>query len=117
MIKQLHVTIRPTKAGYIDSMPEGPWIKRNPYGVVFTEDMMPSENSISLGDTFRHSDSDFMESKEDSEEEEAKKTISKKEEFLKKLRFDEKVEAKLNRMIQGSDRNKWVKNDRAIIFL
>ena len=34
-------------------MPEGPWIKRNPFGVVFTEDVMPSENSISLEETFR----------------------------------------------------------------
>lgn len=24
-------------AGFIDNMPEGPWIRRNPYGVVFTE--------------------------------------------------------------------------------
>lgn len=87
-------------------MPEGPWIKRNPYGVVFTEDMMPSQNSISLGDTFRRSESEFMESRDDSEEEEEKKTISKKEEFLKKLKFDQKVEAKLNRMIQGFDKGK-----------
>jgi hypothetical protein len=36
------------KAGYIDNMPEGPWIKRNPYGVIFTEDVMPSDNSISI---------------------------------------------------------------------
>lgn len=34
-------------------MPEGPWIRRNPYGVVFTEDVIPAENSVSLGDTFR----------------------------------------------------------------
>lgn len=73
-------------------MPEGPWIRRNPYGVVFTEDMMPSENSISLGDTFRHNSSQFDESQRSEsakeEEEDEKKTISKKEEFLKKLKFD-----------------------------
>ena len=87
-------------------MPEGPWIRRNTFGVVFTEEMMPSENSISLGDTFRHNSSQFNESQrqetEREEEEEDKKTVSKKEQFLKRLKFDEEVEAKLNRMIKGA---------------
>lgn len=37
IIKKLHVIEYFIQAGYIDTMPEGPWIKRNPYGVVFTE--------------------------------------------------------------------------------
>jgi hypothetical protein len=40
------------------------------------------------------------EEEEQSAEDDAKKTISKREEFLKKLKFDEHVEAKLNNMIQ-----------------
>jgi hypothetical protein len=34
-------------------MPEGPWIKRNPYGVVFTDEVMHNDNSISFEDTPR----------------------------------------------------------------
>jgi hypothetical protein len=34
-------------------MPEGPWIRRNPYGVIFTQDVLASDNSISFEDTFR----------------------------------------------------------------
>jgi hypothetical protein len=80
-------------------MPEGPWIRRNPYGVIFTEEVMPSDNSISFEDTPRVESSGAGGSDE-SEEEGEKKTISKREEFLKKLKFDEAVEAKLNNMIQ-----------------
>ena len=37
---------------------------------------------------------------EEEEEKEEKKTISKKEEFLKKLQFDDGVEEKLNKLIK-----------------
>ena len=40
-------------AGYIDNMPQGPWIKRNPYGVVFTQEMLPADNSITFEDSAR----------------------------------------------------------------
>lgn len=86
-------------------MPEGPWIRRNPYGVIFTEEVMPSDNTLSFEDTPRLESSRVGASEEgESEAEEGegeeKKTISKREEFLKKLKFDEGVEAKLNNMIR-----------------
>lgn len=34
-------------------MPEGPWIKRNTYGVVFTEDVIQADNSISFENSQR----------------------------------------------------------------
>lgn len=88
-------------------MPEGPWIKRNPFGVVFTEDMMPSENSISIEDTFRESENRMSDSNQSyvmgEEESEEKRTISKKEEFLRKLQFDVGVEERLNKLMKSKD--------------
>ncbi|CAM6002384.1 unnamed protein product [Sphagnum balticum] len=71
-------------------MPEGPWIKRNNHGVVFTEEVLPSDGSLSFEDTARPSESKEESAEEgSSREEEEKKTLSKKEEFLRRLRFDE----------------------------
>lgn len=65
-------------------MPEGPWIKRNPYGVIFTEEV-EGDNSLTFDDTSRSS------SKQEEEMEEEACEFSKKEEFLKKIKFDSEV--------------------------
>ena len=67
-------------------MPEGPWIKRNPFGVVFTQEMMPTDQSITFEDSSRSNSKVDLE-----EEDEEDRELSRKEEFLKNIRMDERV--------------------------
>ena len=41
------------KPSYIDDMPEGPWIKRNEHGVVFTDHMIEDEGASILLSSMR----------------------------------------------------------------
>ncbi len=41
------------QTGYIDDMPEGPWIKRNDYGVIFTDNLL-MDQSVTFTTTNRN---------------------------------------------------------------
>lgn len=45
--------IRDLKPSYIDNMPEGPWIKRNEHGVIFTDQILEDEMSSDFLSTMR----------------------------------------------------------------
>jgi hypothetical protein len=40
--------INDLKPSYIDNLPEGPWIKRDEHGVIFTDQVLEDEGSLSF---------------------------------------------------------------------
>lgn len=45
--------VQDLKPSYIDNMPEGPWIKRNEHGVIFTDNVIDDESNLDFLSSMR----------------------------------------------------------------
>jgi hypothetical protein len=83
-------------------MPEGPWIRRDENGVVFTDLAFEEEGSINFLSSIGEKEEQAVEMSNSSRRKDDEELLSfeKKEHFRKKMKLDQDVENKLNNFIK-----------------
>lgn len=80
---------------YIENKPEAPWIKRNPYGVIFTEELLTGQ-SIQL-DSTEYQESQRNQTFESPYENSLSMQLNN---FKKDIQLDFDIEKKLERLMK-----------------